>query len=774
MPIKKANLAIILPIVILLVFASTCCACSTFMLKKGDAFIVGHNDDEFIDNWPGHFFVNKRGMIKSSVSINNLLGRPDTAPKIQWTSRYGSVTWNALGREFPMGGINEAGLHIDVMYLHDTRYPETNTQPHMFVYQWVQYQLDNYQSVTEVVQNLSQLVLETEKWHFFISDKLGQCACIEFIDGKPRVYTGESMPIPVLCNAPYELELLCLKDFQGFGGTRNIFVQTDGNDNRFVQAATMIKDYDPGQSNTAVQYGLKLLKQLERGSNKWSIVVDVNHSTIYFHTSRCRELKYFNYGAFDFSADTPVMMFDINAEAQGDVTRNFLSYEIELNRQLVNGFNSIVAEKTSSSWEAEVIERVARYPETTRHNKSKEIRPPRIIRHAGTVVKASNQKEVLVGVNEDGFDKDVKIWFLPAEKGKYGRVFLGFQMAEPVGGMNEQGLFFDRVEFLQGSLAPELSGQATFNGKIYEKIMEECSTVEQAVKMLQILHSTHLEDYPVMFVDKSGDSVIAAWDTQANSIMIIRSKTNYQILGTGEGVLDQELEKDDQDITITRLKSMLETACGVTPTVYSGIYDLRKGDLYLSYVGIAQEPIKLNLTTELKKGKHLYNLYSLFPQSDYTAVQSLLGQYYSPTIMAILAILVILFLSPFIIWPLTYVTKRRVKQKQHVTEDKKSVRLGLVARILAALNSVFCLVLLYYAVKYRFYLISYGMSIFGSIVGFMPLVIGLLALAEIIIIIILWKSKIWSLMERLYYLSLIFAAIFSNVILANLNVASGW
>ena len=378
MLVKKAYFITIISVVSLIAFSSCVFACSTFVLKKGEAFIVGHNDDEFTEYWPGYFFVNKRGVLKNSFSYNNLLGRPDTTPKIQWTSQYGSITWNALGREFPMGGINEAGLHIDVMSLHDTKYPENSSLPHMFVYQWVQYQLDNYQSVTEVVQNVSQIIPETEKWHFFISDRQGQWGCIEFINGQPRVYFGDSMPIPVLCNTPYEVELLCLKDFQGFSGSREVFVQNESFDTRFVQAATMIKGYDPDQSESPVQYGFRILKLLERGSNKWSIIVDVNDSRVYFHTSRSRKVKFFDYEEFDFSTDTPVMMFDLNSDSIGDVTKRFKPFSSRTNSKLVVETYKLIDKKLNNELNPfyrlngttlrDVTRRLAQFPETTSPN----------------------------------------------------------------------------------------------------------------------------------------------------------------------------------------------------------------------------------------------------------------------------------------------------------------------------------------------------------------------------------------------------------------------
>jgi Penicillin V acylase and related amidases len=43
---------------------------------------------------------------------------------IEWISKYGSITFNQSGREFPHGGINEKGLVIEQMWLDEAAYPE--------------------------------------------------------------------------------------------------------------------------------------------------------------------------------------------------------------------------------------------------------------------------------------------------------------------------------------------------------------------------------------------------------------------------------------------------------------------------------------------------------------------------------------------------------------------------------------------------------------------------------------------------------------------------
>jgi penicillin V acylase-like amidase (Ntn superfamily) len=320
---KTISIIVLFVFIALTISSANSLACSTFILKKDTTFIFGHNLDERADI-PGYVFINKRGVQKTNFKPWDYLWSIKT-PRIQWVSKYGSITFNANGRDFADGGINEAGLYIWEMTLMETKYPQDNSKPHLIVDQWIQYQLDNYQSVTEVLQNLAEVAPYTNAWHFLIADQQGSCATIEFIEGNPVVHTDQSLPITVLCNSQYDLEIKELRKYTGFGGWRDPFwtLSPGFGDNRFVQAAAMIRDYVPGKAKSAVKYGFDILKQMERGGNRWQVIIDVPNSMVYFNTSLLRKLKYFSYKNLDFSPDSPVQIFDVYSKVTGDISKRF-------------------------------------------------------------------------------------------------------------------------------------------------------------------------------------------------------------------------------------------------------------------------------------------------------------------------------------------------------------------------------------------------------------------------------------------------------------------
>lgn len=147
-------------------------ACSTFLFSSDNSLFVGHNLDQ--DHLvPGYLVINKRGLQKSNISWMEIVrGKNENSKRIQWISKYGSVTFNpGGGKEFPDGGLNEAGLVVCEMSLSETKYPQDSSAAKMFQWQWIQYLLDNYGSVQEVIDHVNEFELSGFNWHFLLQIK---------------------------------------------------------------------------------------------------------------------------------------------------------------------------------------------------------------------------------------------------------------------------------------------------------------------------------------------------------------------------------------------------------------------------------------------------------------------------------------------------------------------------------------------------------------------------------------------------------------------------
>lgn len=331
-------------------------SCTTFYLDHENLRIFGKNYDWSLGD--GLVIVNKRGVLKTAIKFKGAVGQP-----ANWTSKYGSVTFNQYGRELPMGGMNEAGLVVEMMALSEAEYPVTDSRPYISSLQWIQYQLDSFSRVEEVIASDSQIRIPPLRsgpgTHYLVSDRAGDCASIEFLDGKMVLHTSETLPVKALANSTYAASVKFWKKATtqpSDHSTHSLY--------RFTRAANMVKKYDPKSSKSAVHYAFDILKTVAQGyMTRWSIVYDINNSCIFFRTDGNSKLRHVYLKKLDFSCRTPVKVLDINDALSGDVTDKFLDYTQQINRSLIgNAFK-----KTYFLWGSpeEEIDRVSRYPDNT-------------------------------------------------------------------------------------------------------------------------------------------------------------------------------------------------------------------------------------------------------------------------------------------------------------------------------------------------------------------------------------------------------------------------
>ena len=371
---KAKGLLVFLGLALALIASYEVLACSSFLVEKDGAFVAGRNLDsnKFTS---GAVVVNKRGIRKESRSWNELAyGQEVANPHITWVSKYGSIAFNTFGRDFVDGGMNEAGLFIQEMSLVENQYPEDPTKPRFFMMLWMQYVLDNFDSVDQVVNSANEVIIDGWNWHFFTADATGNTAAIEFIGGKPVLTYGKAMPITVLANETYATEMERLLNYEGFGGDRLVLLKGDdrqrdpdepAEDDRFVNAATLI-NRSPDSPLPPLDYGIKILEEMAWEGTQWSYVCDLTNKTIQFRTKNSPELKTLSFADFDFGADSPTLMLDIHTA--GEIgPDSFSEYGPELNRAQLNkkisGWGSVFTSNDATLEGA--LDRISGYPETT-------------------------------------------------------------------------------------------------------------------------------------------------------------------------------------------------------------------------------------------------------------------------------------------------------------------------------------------------------------------------------------------------------------------------
>ena len=168
------------------------------------------------------------------------------------------------------------------------------------------------------------------------------------------------MPFKILTNTyTYAQSVEYVSLHTGFSGKFQIPTVADGL-HRFTRASNMLKNYDLGNSKSAMDYCFDILSNVKQYNALWNIVYDMKNFRIYFRTSENHKIRYFDLRSFDFSCNTPVKVLDINAELSGNVTKNFLNYTKQVNRSLVQELQHYYNNVSEES-----IELISQAPERT-------------------------------------------------------------------------------------------------------------------------------------------------------------------------------------------------------------------------------------------------------------------------------------------------------------------------------------------------------------------------------------------------------------------------
>jgi choloylglycine hydrolase len=321
-------------------------ACTSFCFEQNGTGVFGKNYDWNVAD--GLAIVNKRGMVKTAFTPEN---------PASWTSRYGSITFNQYGREFPSGGINEKGLVVELMWLDETMYPEPDRRRALPTLQWIQYQLDTAASVDDVVASDAKVRIAdagSARIHFLIADASGAVATFEYINGKATIHRGDKLPYPVLTNDMYQVSVTYLRHLDP---TKPL---TGSSLDRFVRAS---RGLPAGKS--AVDDAFALLGDVaQEGYTQWSIVYDIAEKRAYFRTRLQRDIRFLDLDSFDLSCTAPVRIVDVNALLQGDASKHMADYSSPANRELVRA--AFAETEFLRATPPEEIDALARYPEKTR------------------------------------------------------------------------------------------------------------------------------------------------------------------------------------------------------------------------------------------------------------------------------------------------------------------------------------------------------------------------------------------------------------------------
>ena len=241
---------------------------------------------------------------------------------------------------------------------------------------------------------------------------------------------------------------------------------------------------------------------------------------------------------------------------------------------------------------------------------------------SSTVFLAAAGEDVLVGFNEDFNFPFSKMTIVPENNGQFGVVYFGFEIGWQQAGMNEQGLFF------KWNATPPVvlnlgETKQIYEGNLIEAIMTQCSSVEEALGLLERYHFPLFEKAQLFLGDASGDSAVVEGDSIRKKEGKYQLMTNFRQSRTKPDeircsrfiMVDQMLFRFP--VTVDYFRSILSAAhqeLGV-PTQFSVICDLRKQVIFLYHFHNYENQLKVNIKDELAKGSKSYELEKSFPKT---------------------------------------------------------------------------------------------------------------------------------------------------------------
>ena len=376
---------------------------------------------------------------------------------------------------------------------------------------------------------------------------------------------------------------------------------------------------------------------------------------------------------------------------------------------------------------------------------------------SGFVIEKNSK--VFAGHNNDFFNVYTKMWFVPPSSNQLGRIYFGKDDYYPVSGMNQCGLVMEHFSARE-KLIKKSIGKPDYDGNIFDKIMAECSTVDDVISILEKYYLDVFHNGMVMFCDQSGNSIIVEGDT------IIHKSGDYQIC---TNIYQSEYKKGNYPC---KRYNLAEKMIGELPdapsienyrdilnavhqdiTQLSVLYDLSDKIVYVYHFHDYDNFIRVNFEEELKMGAHSFDLPKLFPPNkefEKTNYGKIIPQ--NNAVVTILLILFgIFYVFTLILFPSVYSFRKRE------TKETGTALTSGSANIISATSRLFIWILSLLSIIYLLALHEYPQLFYigmpedlGSLLFIeklllhIPVYVIVLFLLSSFFIIAAIKKKIWT------------------------------
>ncbi len=315
-------------------------ACTRVVYQGPNDLIITARSMDWKGEIPANLWAFPRGIERTGeAGINS----------VKWKSKYGSVitsSWDIATSD----GMNEKGLVGNLLWLAESVYPKYEKggdRAGLAVSLWLQYVLDNYATVSEVVEALekkeftvaSAFIPGTDIFatvHLSISDATGDNAIFEYIDGKLVIH--HSREYNTMTNSPVFDEQLAINSYwKGIPGTI-MLPGTNRAADRFARASYYISAIPKTDNvrtaiasvfgvirNCSVPLGISSETEPNISSTRWRTVSDQKNLVYYFDNVLNPNVVWVDFSKMDFSEKAKVrkLGLDNNENYSGESSADF-------------------------------------------------------------------------------------------------------------------------------------------------------------------------------------------------------------------------------------------------------------------------------------------------------------------------------------------------------------------------------------------------------------------------------------------------------------------
>jgi hypothetical protein len=302
--------------------------------------------------------------------------------------------------------------------------------------------------------------------------------------------------------------------------------------------------------------------------------------------------------------------------------------------------------------------------------------------------------KTFVGNNEDYWNPNTRVWFEKGNANGYGSVFVGLDNLFPQGGMNEKGLMFDGFSVNQRAIKRKVN-KLTFYTDITKDVMRKCQNVDEVYNILLKYDLSPMNGSMLLFIDKIGNYLIIEADT------MIKGRDDKYLLSnfcpSKTPVLDsvkipfyqngRKMLEAGVDTSLSYLTSLSDTLHqnwkNLGGTLYTTIYDLNAGVVYLYLFHDYKHQVKLNLKEELEKGDRILEISSLFPPNkNYEKLRNYKTPYNSSAVLCFLVFCGGLFLFSSVFFLFSFFRGRKMVSDAYNKSSKVKLILFIVDLVL--------------------------------------------------------------------------------------------